>query len=238
MLITMPDRRQFVDQALGLLRELDRFLVFERNNNGAVLHAIAIFLGNDVDESREETLQPRDIGGRKQIGQRGLYALAPRCHSGSGNGRVVRFDKLGDFDLGSRRRRHTSGLQEGRGKTGKCSNLGQFYGRVRRSRFPTRHHALQFVEKLPCARNLPTDIFFRETVRDTRLPDLLRRLLEKQTSFVCIGEFRQRNQVPPCLGLRHSSRALNFQHFQCGNLLEQTTTRSDFRRQFVWRGSR
>ena len=227
-LVAAPDRGEIVDQALRLLGELHRLLVLERDDDFAVLHArVAVLARNDVDETREQPLQARDVGRAEKIGQRGLDPLAPGGDSREGRGCVVRQLDRGQGERRGRGGFYTRGLKQRRGERRQRANFRELALNIRRRRVARCDGVLQLVEKLPGARHLPADIFAREGLRHARRTNLAGLLLQEQRAIVGVAELGQRDQRPPRPRLFHLAGLLAGEHLQGGNLLQPRPALAD-----------
>jgi hypothetical protein len=231
LLVAAPDRREFVDQALRLLRELHRLLVLERDHNLAVLHpGVAVLARNDIDETREQPLQARDVGRAEKIGQRGLDPLAP-----GGDGRGCRGCFVGQFDFGQREGGgrgvfHTRGLKQRGWERRQRANFRELSLNIRSRRVARSNGMLRFVEKLPGARHLPADIFAGQGLRHARCPYLVGIFLQEQRAVVGVAELGQRDERPPSPSLFHLSGLLTGEHLQRGDLLQPRPALADLLR--------
>ena len=88
--VALPDGTEFVDQGLPLLRELGRLAVFQRDDDAALVNAVAVFLRDEFDEACQEPLQAGGVLLGEQVGQCALHVLPPQGDRGLGVGRIER----------------------------------------------------------------------------------------------------------------------------------------------------
>ena len=229
--IAPPDGGEFIRERLRLLGELLCFPILERNEDVAILDAVAILLGHELDEADEQALEPRDFLGLEEIGQGGLDEVAPLFESGPARIAIEGRRELRGWRNGGGIRRETGDAQQLRRETGEGADLPAIGIDESLGGLAAGRALLEIIKQLPRAHDLPAQVFAHQDLAGGRKTDLRRiGLLEEESAIDGICVLGQGDHRAPGLRFRDLARGLPLDHFQGGDMLEDAARVADLPR--------